>query len=111
MAGNKTREERLEELLSEGLDLCVRARSMDAIDRRNDTLAASRDPNAWQEGGMFDKHVKAHNEHFPDQPIATKSATVALWVQDQYEKDLADWEKRARDFLMHGITRAQSEKR
>lgn len=106
----KSREERLEDLLSEGLDLCVRARQMDAIDRRRDTLAASSDPKAWQEGGRFDEHVKAHNEHFPHQPIATGSATPALWAQEQYDLDLADWEKRARDFLLYGA-RAQSEKR
>lgn len=107
----ETREGRLEELLSEGLDLCVRARKMDAIDRRQATLAASSDPKGWQEGGRFDEHVKFHNEINPDQPIATSSATPALWMIDQYEKDLADWEKRGRDFLLYGAARTQSEKR
>ena len=86
-------------LLSEGLDLCVRARNMDAMDRRAATLAVSSDPAAWQESGAFDRHVAAHNRQFPDQPISTRSATSPLWVQDQYEKDLADWERRARERL------------
>lgn len=86
-------------ILSEGLDLCVRARKMDSIDRRNDTLAFSTDPKAWEESGRFDDHVARHNICNPDQPIATRSATVALWVQDQYEKDLAKWEHKARSAL------------
>lgn len=95
-----TREEKLEELLSEGLDLCVRAREMDAMDRRQATLAASSSPQEWQESGLFDKYVSEHNKHWPDQPIATRSATVRIWMEDQYQKDLADWERRARDFLL-----------
>lgn len=86
-------------LLSEGLDLCVRARGMDAIERREATLAVSSDPKAWQESGAFDRHVAAHNQQFPDQPISTRSATLPVWVQDQYEKDLADWERRSRAHL------------
>lgn len=31
-------------LLGEALDLCVRARKMDAIDRRNSTLSIAADP-------------------------------------------------------------------
>lgn len=95
-----TREEQLEELLSEGLDLCVRARQMDAMDRRQATLAATSDPQGWIDSGRFDKHVAAHNEVNPDQPISTRCATMHIWMQDQYDKDLADWERRARNFLL-----------
>lgn len=89
-------------LLSEGLDLCVRARQMDAMDRRQATLAAVSDPQGWQESGMFDEHVKFHNQHNPDHPISTRSATIPLWLQDQYEKDLAEWERKGRHHLMSG---------
>jgi len=89
-------------LLSEGLDLCVRARTMDAMDRRAATLAVSSDPEGWVESGLFDKHVERHNIVNPDQPISTRSATVAVWAIDQYEKDLADWERRGRHHLQQG---------
>ena len=91
-------------LLFEALDLCVRARKMDAIDRRQATLDASSDPDAWQADCTFDRYVTKHNARYPDTPIATRSATVALWMEDQYARDLADWERRARDFLTHGRT-------
>lgn len=90
----------LRALLSEGLDLCVRARKMDAMDRRQATLAISSDPEAWQESGQFDRHVARNNIENPHAPISTRSATVAIWMQDQYEKDLADWEARARKALL-----------
>ena len=32
--------------------------------------------------------------------MSTRRGTVALWVQDQYEKDLAEWERKAPAFLM-----------
>ncbi|TGP27969.1 hypothetical protein EN814_09820 [Mesorhizobium sp. M2D.F.Ca.ET.171.01.1.1] len=86
-------------LLAEGLDLCVRARKMDEMDRRKATLEFSQDPDGWVESGMFDRHVKRHNIEYPDQRIHPRSATVHLWMQDQYEKDLADWERRARKHL------------
>lgn len=94
--------EKYRELLSEGLDLCVRARKMDAMDRREATLAISGDPDAWQADGTFDRYVARHNISNPDQPIATRSGTVPLWLNDQYDKDLADWERRARQALMQG---------
>jgi hypothetical protein len=56
-------------LLSEGLDLCVRARKIDGIG------AATKGP-------------------------MTRSGTLPLWVQDQFDKDLADWEKRGRATMM-----------
>lgn len=88
-----------QDLLSEGLDLCVRARKMDAMDRRHATLAASSDPEAWQADGTFDRYVEMHNSYNPDQPLSTRSATVPVWLQDQYDRDLADWERRARGHL------------
>lgn len=92
----------IRDLLSEGLDLCVRARKMDAIDRRNSTLSISQDPEKWIRTGAFDRHVARHNAVNPDAPISTRSGTIALWVQEQYDSDLADWERRARRALMEG---------
>jgi hypothetical protein len=34
--------------------------------------------------------------------MSSRSGTIALWVQEQYERDLAEWEKRARIALMQG---------
>lgn len=95
-------------LLSAGLDLCVRARKMDAMDRREATLSASCDPQAWIEGGRFDQYVERHNIDRPDTPIATKSGTVALWLQEQYNTDLAEWERKSRHHLMQGCEERQS---
>lgn len=79
-------------LLSEGLDLCVRARAMDAQDRATAAVAS----------GVSDleRYADRHNAMWPDQPVAYRSGTMALWVQDQYEKDLADWERRSRKHLL-----------
>jgi hypothetical protein len=90
----------LSSLVSEGLDLCVRARKMDATDRRNATLAVSNDGDAWEKSGEFDRHVARHNAVNRDSPIATRSGTVYLWLQEQYEHDLAAWEAKARAALM-----------
>lgn len=87
-------------LLSEGLDLCVRARKMDAQDRTNAALKASVDPEGWVESGKFEQYVRRTNIVNPDQPLLPRSGTIALWVQDQYETDLADWERRARAYLL-----------
>lgn len=89
-------------LLSEGLDLCVRARKMDAMDRRAATLGISKDPEAWVNGGRFDEYVEMHNADNPDRPIATRSGTVALWLEEQYQTDLAAWERKSRHHLMQG---------
>jgi hypothetical protein len=86
----------LARLLSEGLDLCVRARHLDALDRRAATLAVSSDPEGWLASGRFDQHVEAHNRVNPAQQIEARSLTPRLWVQEQYERDLHDWENRAR---------------
>lgn len=74
-------------LLSDGLDLCVRARKLDAIERTNDVAPMTTDL----------PHTAArHNALWPDQPILTKSGTIPLWTIEQYETDLADWERKAR---------------
>lgn len=90
------------DLLSEGLDLCVRARGMDAVDRRASALAASVDGEEWEKSGRFDQYVDQHNIQNPDRPIDIRSATMPLWYQVQYETDLADWERRTRHHLMQG---------
>jgi hypothetical protein len=83
-------------LLSEGLDLCVRARKLDAMVR---TLAA-------EDSGISDmeRYAERHNALWPDQPVHGRSATIPLWTQEQYEHDLADWERRARHHLTQGCT-------
>jgi hypothetical protein len=94
------REQTIRELLSEALDLCVRARKMDAMDRRAAALAASSDPAGWQASGSFGRYVERHNVRYPLRPISTRSGTVSRWFQDQYDKDLVDWEARTRRALM-----------
>lgn len=64
-------------LLSEGLDLCVRARKMD------ETIS---------------NFVKERDTGIYESPL--RCGTVPLWLQEQYDKDLADWEARARKALM-----------
>jgi len=58
-------------LLSEALDLCVRARKLDEATAR---------PG--------------------DDPLMPRSASPALWVMEQYDNDLAAWEAKARAALM-----------
>lgn len=82
-------------LLSEGLDLCVRARKLDMQERTN--TIAERSP-----GTDLDRYAERHNAwpHNEHQPVSSQSGTIPLWVQDQYERDLADWERRSRAHLM-----------
>ena len=89
-------------LLSQGLDLCVRARKLDAQDRTNNAKAFSIDGEAWEKSGRLEQYAVRNNAINPDQPMALKSATPALWVLDQYERDLADWERQSRAHLMQG---------
>lgn len=92
------------ELLSAALDLCVRARKLDAHERTNvqaEMFAGSSE--------MLAGRAATHNLMFPDQPMFTKSATIPLWVQDQYEKDLAEWERKARGHLMQGCRPSPSQ--
>lgn len=88
-------------MLSEGLDLCVRARELDAQDRTNAQMAISSAPKEWWDENL-PRRVARHNAIFPDQPMSMRSGTPALWLLDQYEKDLADWERRGRQHLMQG---------
>lgn len=67
-------------LLGEGLNLCVRARKLD------------------------DAVQKALAIGTPDNDYETKCGTLAVWVHEQYERDLADWERRVRHALMQGET-------
>lgn len=84
-------------LLSEGLDLCVRARRLDMQERANVIAEISPDTDLARYAGRY--NLDAGNAH---RPVASQSGTIALWVQDQYERDLADWEGRARKHLMEG---------
>lgn len=67
-------------LLAEGLDLCVRARKLDAETER--ALAAS--------GG--------------------RCGTPALWIMDQYDRDLTAWEDRSRTHLQQGCAQCAASK-
>jgi hypothetical protein len=93
-------------MLSEGLDLCVRARKLDAQDRTAAQMAISSAPPEWWAENIG-KRAAAHNETFPDQPMSTRCGTVALWLQDQYEKDLAEWERKSRRHLMQGCDKPE----
>lgn len=63
----------LAEILSEGLDLCIRARGLD--DQIERAIQAGM-------GRIF--------------PGSTSCATPAIWVQQQYDADLAAWEVKAK---------------
>lgn len=65
-------------LLSEGLDLCIRGRKLDATITEVET-------------GL--RELQATN------PEMTRSHTLPLWVQMQYDEDLAAWEAKARAAL------------
>ena len=89
-------------LLSAGLDLCVRARKMDAQERTNSTLDASSDGDAWQKSGRFATYVERANIVNPHAPLMPRSSTIALWLQDQYDRDLYEWEQKSRHHLQQG---------
>lgn len=89
------------QLLSQGLELCQRARQMDAQDRTEAALSISGDPEAWKRHGLFERYVDLNNESRPHAPMTPHCGTVALWVQDQYDKDLFAWEAAARLHLLH----------
>lgn len=69
---------RAEALLSQALNLAVRARKMDEQEKAA-AVAANR-------GGFMDR-------------IISRSGSVQAWVQDQYERDLVAWESAARQYL------------
>lgn len=91
------------QLLSHGLDLCVRARDLDAMDRRRVSLQMSSDPD-WENSESFEQHVARNNIVHPEAPIHTRSGTIPLWVQDQYDKDLLAWEDQSRAHLQQGCS-------
>lgn len=74
------------ELLAEGLDLCVRARTLDKALLQSDMRA------------IIPESAKAYPETWG------KSGTPHLWTIDQYDTDLADWERRAREALRSDAT-------
>ena len=87
-------------LLSEALNLTVRGRTLDGIQRRSDCLNASCEPQEWLDSGRFDDHVARHNcTCQPWDRIEHRSLTPQLWAEDQFQRDLHDWETRARRFL------------
>lgn len=94
--------EKCRDLLNEALNLACRSDQFEEQRRRQANLDASSDAEAWLESGRFDAYVERHNLVSQHQRIAPKSLTVHLWVQDQYDKDLADWQGRARKHLMQG---------
>ena len=89
------------DLLHEALNLTVRGRTLDGIQRRADTLACSKEPDKWQAEGLFDRYVERHNcECDPWRIIEPRSLTPQLWAEDQFQRDLHDWEMRARKHMM-----------
>lgn len=66
----------MESLLHEGLDLCVRARKLDE-----------------QVMGQVCRELGSYREEHMN------CGTAHLWVQEQYEKDVAEWEEKTRKAL------------
>ena len=89
--GNPTYED-LAAQLSLGLDLCVRARRLDAQERTNVMDEAF-------PGNGLERLAPRMTANFPAQPYLTRSATIAVWVQDQYDTDLLKWETDTRAML------------
>jgi hypothetical protein len=89
------------DLLNEALNLTVRGRLLDGINRRQAQLDASMDGEKWLRSGMFDKYVALHNKECePWRHIESRSLTPQLWTEDQFASDLHDWETRARKHMM-----------
>ena len=88
-------------LLNEALNLTLRGRKLDAVQRRQSMLDASGDADEWKESGRFDRYVESHNlTREPWNQIETRSLTPQLWAEDQFQRDLHDWESRARKHMM-----------
>lgn len=90
------------DLLNEALNLAVRSNQFEEQKRRRSALAASVDAEEWEQSGLFADYVDHHNINFPHARIAPTCLTMHLWVQDQYDKDLLDWQTRARAHLLSG---------
>ncbi len=96
-------------LLDEALNLACRSDQFEEQHRRQAQLDASLCAKEWLESGKFDEYVARYNLSNPHTKIAVKSMTPHLWVQDQYDKDLASWQDRARAHLMHGCAKAPAD--
>ena len=97
-------------LLSEALNLTVRGRTLDGIQLRADCLNASCEPQEWLDSGRFDDHVTRHNcTCQPWNAIETRSLTPQLWAEDQFQRDLYDWEARSRGHLMLGCAKPSAD--
>jgi hypothetical protein len=83
---------------------------MDAIDRRESTLAASKCRDEWEGSALFEEYVAEHNAdpEFWYKQIETRSLTIPIWFQDQYEKDLAIWEQESRKHLLAGCENGET---
>jgi len=90
------------DLLNEALNLACRSDQFEEQRRRQDALDASKCAEEWLESGRFDAYVERYNLANPHRKMASKSLTLHLWVMDQYDKDLSDWQARARAHLMQG---------
>lgn len=100
VAAEADRDRPLRALLDEALNLTVRGRRLDGIARRQNHLDASVNPEEWQASGRFDDFVARHNAtREPWEQIEVRSLTPQLWTEDQFQRDLHDWETRARATL------------
>lgn len=76
----------LAELLARGLDLCVRARKMD-------------DPIEWLPVGHPENDCKHAIQRM-------RCVTPHLWLINQYDEDLKEWETTSKEFLVkHGLAK------
>lgn len=88
-------------LLNEALNLTVRGRTLDGIQNRADQLACAQDGGEWLASGRFDQHVARNNAKCdPWDYIEPRSLTPQLWAEEMFQRDLHDWETRARKHLM-----------
>lgn len=62
-----------QDLLSQGLDLCARARALDKMEQET-----------------LDRQIREGT---------TRSPTVSLWAAEAYDRELAAWERRVRSYL------------
>lgn len=79
--------------LSEGLNLCVRARELESHDRTAAMVSAFPSID-------LERAAPGLNALDPDMPpYRTRSLTIPLWVEEQYQRDLAAWERTTREML------------
>lgn len=87
-------------LLKEALNITARGRKLDAVANRASCLGASVAADEWQKSGQFDRYVERHNMTCdPWRIIESRSLTPQLWAEDQFNRDLHDWEQRARKHM------------